>query len=39
MVGRKRVEDTPFVVEVLENPWSKKSGDNRLEEYEEAKPE
>jgi len=22
IVGRKRVEDTPFVVEVLENPWS-----------------
>jgi hypothetical protein len=39
IVGRKRVEDTPFVVEVLENPWSKKPGDNRLGEYEEAKPE
>jgi len=38
MVGRKRVEDTPFVVEVLENPWSKKPVGNRLEEYEEAKP-
>lgn len=22
-VGRRRVEDTPFVVEVIENPWSK----------------
>ena len=38
IVGRKRVEDTPFVVEVLENPWSKKLVGNRLEEYEEAKP-
>jgi len=23
LVGRRRVEDTPYVVEVLENPWSK----------------
>jgi len=38
IVGVKRVEDTPFVVEVLENPWSKKPVGNRLEEYEEAKP-
>jgi len=22
-VGRRRVEDTPFVVEIIENPWSK----------------
>jgi len=23
MVGKRRVEDTPYVVEILENPWSK----------------
>jgi len=26
IVGKKRIEDTPFIIEVLENPRSKKSG-------------
>ncbi len=30
IVGVKRVEDTPLVVEVLENPWSKKPVGNRV---------
>jgi len=25
IVGRRRVEDTPFVVETIENPWDKKA--------------
>jgi len=29
LTGRRRIEDTPLVVEVLENPWSKKPVDNR----------
>ena len=32
IVGRKRVEDTPFVIEVLENPWSKKPVGNIYED-------
>ena len=28
IVGRRRVEDTPFIVETIENPWS-----NNLAEY------
>jgi len=36
IVGRKRVEDTPFVVEVLENPWGKKPVGNIVIERREA---